>query len=511
MNQIPKNNRTPGRARKLFVRGVAACLMLVGVLYLAAPSISVRAFPLPLPFESASEASEEGVFPGYLPLVFRDFQLPSIYGVELSAIFSGELMEMVQDLGSRWMRVNALLWSSVEPVNNGGYNWGAVADLEVELAVTQQAGMQPILIVRSTPSWAQLVPGAACGPIKQVYFEAFGDFLVAAVERYSGPPYYVRHFEIWNEPDVDPTLVPGDQIYGCWGDKNDPLYGGEFYGEMLKVVYPMMKNANPDITVLVGGLLLDCDPRNPPPGKNCEPSNFLEGILTAGAKNAFDGVSFHAYDFYNDSFDTFGNPNWHSGKFNNEPNGSLRPVLIKKAEFINEVLAAFNATGKILMNTEAALLCGGNEDPPGQPPCEPGDDSPFEIMKASYVAQVFPAAAGEGLTANLWFTVLGWRNSGLINQDKTLRLGYHAFDVSEEILAPADFKGPVVGQAMITGYKFDLPNGHEVWVVWATNGGPKVITLPSVPLSILDATGDPVAVSGNTATLTEEPYYIELP
>jgi hypothetical protein len=484
---------------------------MAGALYLAAPSISVRALSLPLPLGSAANQSDEGPFPGYLPLIFRDFHVPNIYGVEMSTITDGELLAMVQDLGSRWMRNNALLWSSVEPVNNGGYNWGAVAGLEAELVATQQAGMQTILIVRSTPTWAQLFPGEACGPMKQVFFDEFGDFMVAAVQRYSGPPYYVRHFEIWNEPDVDPTLVPGDQIFGCWGDKNDELYGGEFYGEMLKVVYPMMKSANPDITVLIGGLLLDCDPRNPPPGKNCDPSNFLEGILTAGAKNAFDGVSFHAYDFYNATFDTFGNPNWHSGKFNNEPNGILRPALIEKVEFLNEVLAAFNVTGKILMNTEAALLCGANDDPPGQPPCEPGDSSPFEIMKASYLAQVFPAAIGEGLTANLWFTVTGWRNSGLINTDKSPRLAYHAFDVSEEILREADYKSKVLGHPMVTGYKFNLPNGNEVWIVWATNGGPKEMTLPNVPVSILDATGDPVDITGTTVTLTEEPYYVELP
>jgi hypothetical protein len=447
----------------------------------------------------------------YLPVVMQKFNAPQVFGVEMSTINPGQVLTMVKDLGSYWMRVNGLLWSDVEPVNNGGYQWASAAELEAELITITQAGMQAILIVRSTPTWAQMHAGYFCGPMKQAFRDDFGDFLVAAVKRYSSPPFNVRYFEIWNEPDVNHTSVSPDQAFGCWGDPTKANYGGEYYGSMLNIVYPMVKQANPGVTVLVGGLLLDCDPANPPPGKTCQPSNFLKGILTAGAKNSFDGVSFHAYDYYNPTFDTFGNPNWHSGKFENEPNGMLRPVLIKKVAFLEGVLASFNVTGKILMNTEAALLCGSNFDPPGQPPCQPGDTSPYEIMKASYAAQVFPAAIGNGLPANLWFTVVGWRNSGLINTDKSPRLAYHAFDFSSEMLTGTSYKAQVLGYPMVTGYKFNRPDGKEVWVVWAWNGGPKVMTLPNAPLGIWDATGDVVPLSGSTVTLTEEPYYLLMP
>ena len=510
MNSNRKWFDRPGRVRGPVARIAAVIAVLMAGLYILGPSISVQAVRL-APAAAAAEAGVGEGFPEYLPVIFQTFNAPSIFGVEMTTINPGLVLTMVKDMGSYWMRNTALLWSEVEPVNNGGYQWSNVDNLEAELIATSQAGMQTVLVVRSTPSWAQLFPGVLCGPMQQAYFDDFGDFLVATVNRYSVPPYNVRHFEIWNEPDVDSTKVPPDQVYGCWGDKNKPLYGGEYYGSMLKVVYPMMKAANPSITVLVGGLLLDCDPRNPPPGKTCHPSYFLEGILTAGAKNSFDGISFHAYDFYNATLNTFGNPNWNSGKYNNELNGSLRPVLINKVDFIEEVLAAFNVTGKILINTESALLCGGSFDPPGQPPCDAVDTSPYEIMKAAYAAQVFPAAIGEGLAANLWFTVTGWRNSGLVYTDKTPRPAYHAFDFSESMLLHADYKAPVLGYPMITGYKFDLLNGHDLWIVWAWTGGPKVMNLPNVPLAIWDATGDPVTVTGTTVTLTVEPYYLEMP
>jgi hypothetical protein len=46
---------------------------------------------------------------------------------------------------------------------------------------------------------------------------------------------------------------------------SDPVtlnFGGEYYGNMLKIVYPAIKSADPQAQVLVGGLLLDCDPVN---------------------------------------------------------------------------------------------------------------------------------------------------------------------------------------------------------------------------------------------------------
>ena len=67
--------------------------------------------------------------------------------------------------------------------------------------------------------------------------------MAEAVERYSAPPYNVIYWEVGNEPDIDPSLVDGDEIYGCWGDKTDAYYGGGYYAEVLKQVYPAVKKA----------------------------------------------------------------------------------------------------------------------------------------------------------------------------------------------------------------------------------------------------------------------------
>ncbi len=87
-------------------------------------------------------------------------------------------------------------------------------------------------------------------------------------------------------------------VFGCWGNPNDPYYGGGYYAELLKRAYPAAKAANPQAIVMNGGLLLDCDPRYPPPGKDCLPAQFLEGMLRNQGAAYFDILAFHGYPYY---------------------------------------------------------------------------------------------------------------------------------------------------------------------------------------------------------------------
>jgi hypothetical protein len=178
-------------------------------------------------------------------------------------IAPGGGLQLVKDSGAYWVRKNALLWSEVEP-QEGARNWEAIANLEAELKNAADSGLQTILIVRSTPAWAQKLPGVSCGQILPEKMGAFGAFLHDVVSRYSQPPYNVRYWELGNEPDVDPAFVDANSIFGCWGDQTDPEgYGGGVYAEMLKVAYPQIKAVDPQAQVLIGGLLLDCDPDIP--------------------------------------------------------------------------------------------------------------------------------------------------------------------------------------------------------------------------------------------------------
>ncbi len=446
-------------------------------------------------------AQAAGAFQLYLPVTTRNFPLITPFGVQATAINASAGLDQIQDAQITWVRRNGVRWADIEP-NPGDRNWTANAALEAELKNAFNRGIKVILVVNRTPDWAQKFAGVSCGPIATENLQAFGDFMYDLVSRYKKPPYNIKYWEIWNEPDVDYQEAPDPNgNFGCWGDGAAPYFGGGYYADMLEIVYPRMKSADPEAQVLVGGLLLDC---NPDPGAgNCSPNGakaakFLQGILDhngAGDGAAyFDGVSFHAFDFYNATTGQYSNNNW------NATSGKTGPVLAAKARYIRSVLSDFGVTEKFLMNTESALLCDNS--------C----DTVFENVKAAYLVQNFAMALSEGLVANIWFGIFDWRNSGLLNPDLTPRPAYDSLQVARQRLANASYIGPITASDIspltdLIGYKF-IRAGSEVWVVWSAGGVLRTVNFASVPDAIYDYLGGPVP-TGPSVPLDQFPKYIE--
>src|SRR5262245_2034602 len=169
------------------------------------------------------------------------------------------MLSRTVDLNVGWVRLaDRISWRALQPNEGDPIRWDLLAGFENELRVLKQAGIAPVVLVNHYPRWATTnIPYPTdCGPLSTDKFEAFAQFFRALVERYAGPEFDVHRWELGNEPDVDPRLVGPDNGYGCWGDIQDPFYGGRHYGEMLKVVGPAIKAADPSAQVWIGGLLL---------------------------------------------------------------------------------------------------------------------------------------------------------------------------------------------------------------------------------------------------------------
>lgn len=422
-----------------------------------------------------------------------------VAGIEMDKISQEGGLGLVAESGVHWVRRNALLWPQVEP-SEGARNWDAVAALEQDLIRAAENDLQLILIVRGTPAWAQKNEGVSCGPIRTDKLAAYASFLSDAVKRYSAPPYNVRYWELGNEPDVPSQDLPAGSPFGCWGDAADAYYGGGAYAEMLKAVYPKIKAVDSQIQVLVGGLLLDCDPLDPPVDANgqkrdCQPSLYLEGILNAGGGEYFDGVSFHAYDFYWIE-PLYWNPGWHSSS---ETTG---PALINKARYLRALLDQYDYPDKYLVNSEVALLCGRD----GQEAVCQADD--FQNAKANYAAQSNASALAEGLRANIWFSALGWRASGLMSADLEPYPIYAALKFSAAQLEGARFSKALTAYPGVKGYEFVRPDGDRLWFLWALDGEEHQLDLESLPAAVYDVFGSPID-SNQQQVLGAAPIYIE--
>ena len=480
-----------GKAFKILVTGMAMiCLVIVG---------SVLSGGLdPARFWSGlgevALASNNPASTGmesrlYLPVVIQNYPNRSVFGIEMASVTDTSGADLMEQAGAYWIRRNGLLWSDVESVE-GSRDWSKVDALANDMKNATSRGMNVLLVVRGAPDWAADRP---CGPVYRDRFSEFGSFLADAVDHFSRPPYNVLYYEIWNEPDIDPINVAPDKIFGCWGDQNNPYYGGEYYGDMLNVVYPMMKAANPDVKVLVGGLLLDCDPAL---GSGCigdpKSSLFLEGILRSTRGSSFDGVGFHAYDYLGDpgSVGQFANLNW-GALWNND----FGPVLNAKAAYIRNLLNTYQVTGKFLLNTESALVD------------VPDNCSICEDTKAYYLAQSYASAIHQDLLANVWYSFSGWRGSGLVLNTQTTLPAYTAYDVANNQLAGSTSLQTPALDPGVKALAFGRDN-RTIWLVWSKDGANHPVTLPKVPNQILNVYGASTTPTGTSFTVTIQPTYL---
>jgi len=413
----------------------------------------------------------------------------SISGIHVHSLSTPKQVQLAQQGGAYWTRFDDFNWAEIEPVRLDPpvYHWETVDEVGLQLAAS--SGFEIIGMVLFTPSWAQKYPGIACGPVAEAAINDFARFLEALVKRYSQPPYHVQFWEIGNEPDIAYNAVGGNSGFGCWGEPGDAYFGGGYYGKVLKSIYPAIKTADPDAQVLVGGLLLNCDPDNPPettPGsgqfQDCSSSRFLEGILVESAGDSFDGVSFHAYDYFLGN-GTYGNSNWNSAS---QDEG---PVLINKTRFVRSVLASYGITEKGLYNTEVAILCGRDGNEPG---CVSDD---FFNTKANYAAQANAAALAAGINSNIWYSLTGWRASGLVQPslDSLPLPVLDAYKFSARKIDQSHFVTEITQFLGVKGYEI-LQDEKRIWILWSRDGEEQTIQPESSPAAIFDVYGESVEI-----------------
>ena len=340
------------------------------------------------------------------------------FGFDLRSFINDSVLEYlkIDEAPPKWVRAGDVHWSAIEPVRGAGYRWEALSAVEANLRRLHDSGIEPMLVVHRTPSWAQRVPGRLCSPPAPQYIDDFARFMTALAARYSAGPMPVHYWEIWNEPDVTTSQATDDDGFGCWADAAMPYYGGAYYGEVLKRVYPAVKAGNPHATVLAGALLYTWpDDR--------QSRSFLRGILASGASQSFDALSFHAYG------------EWGAGD-----------LLINKTARIREVLSSFGMPNKPLIATEIAATCGSTN----VASCPPNFEA-WKQRQANYAARIYAEAIALNLAGAFWYTLVsqspGFNYSQLIDeQNGTLapRDSYYAFLNSAKLLRGARYIGPPV-------------------------------------------------------------------
>jgi len=448
-------------------------------------------------------AQTDGPYDLYLPVVMKNYPTYPVFGVEISQ-FSPDVLQKADDANNYWVRHNGLLWSTLQPNQGQAIDWSAVSTLESYLIDASTRGMEVILIVRSTPTWAQRYPGVYCGPVAQENFTDFANFMSVVVQRYSQPPFNVKYYEIGNEPDVDYSLVNPTSPYGCWGNKDIEFYDGGYYAEMLKVVYPAIKSANSQAQIVLGGLLLDCDPRNY--GENspyCQTEvdtlagMFLEGILRNGGGNYLDVISFHGYPQYqtgmNPIFRELNYRNWRAAG----------GVVAGKIEFLRSVISAYGVN-KPIFNTESGLRL----------PDLANSTPEFEQAKADYLMWLYARNWSQGIKATNWFTFNGpgFFYSGLLDSSQNPLPAYYAFQFMANTLNKAEYVRTFTSETDPDMIGFEFSTSTKIyWLLFSREISlttPNSYTLPAGVNTVYDSQGAIVNQVDSTIDINH-PKYVE--
>ncbi|MFN2234898.1 MAG: hypothetical protein ACK2U1_11770, partial [Anaerolineales bacterium] len=149
---------------------------------------------------------------------------------------------------------------------------------------------------------------------------------------------------------------------------------------------------------------------------------------------------------------------------------------------------------------ETAVICGRDGT---EPQCISEE---FDQTKANYTAQTYSAALAEGLRANVWYSITGWRGSGLVKSDLQPTFASAGYQFSLEMLENAAYLEPISEFIGAQGYKFQK-DGQDFWVIWGIQETPQSIDLPEVPQAIYDVYGNPLPVS-QTVELTMNAIYL---
>jgi hypothetical protein len=426
-------------------RTLFAQLSLVGVVVAAFHMPSITAQTIPQPGTSI-----------YLPVIASPAVSP--FGIETHGAFTRPTINgPAKQLGTKWIRLHRIQWRLVQPKQGGSYDLTALAVFESNLAALKAANLKPIVIVHDSPDWATInrpYP-TSCGAIRADRFADFATFMGWLAARYKDS---VQYWELGNEPDIDPTLVPPNEVFGCWGDIKDPYYGGEHYGNMLKAVVPAIKRSNPNAQVLVGGLAL-LTPKTTDPNYG-KPEHFFEGILRAGAGDSIDIVAFHSYPWYANrpldydyDADTAG------------PWKDLGGFTLGKAKFLRTVMAKYGLKKPLFLN-EMSMTC----TVPPEGTC-PGVGPVFYRAQANFIVRVLTRGWSAGIQQFSWYTLdwPGFRYGSLLDEQVRPRPAYTAYQQFIAHTSPSDPPVPIKdydrNDVRVEAYRFN--KGAElVDVLW---------------------------------------------
>lgn len=429
----------------------------------------------------------------FLPLIMVNHRpvVPTIFGVQLYGDLdtSSAGLNLTREAHVYWARW-PISWAEIEPVDTNPDHY-RFDRYDASILNALRHNLRLIVTVQNNPSWAATYTN---GPIDKVDIGEFTEFVGSLVERYDGDGQddapgspVVTYWEFYNEPDGGDPLRARYGV-GYWG------HFGEEYARMLCAVYPVVKAANPEAKVVLGGLAYDWFEDDGGPFVR----EFLDDVLRAGGGDCFDVMNFHYYPPFA--------PEW-------APYG---PGMVGKASYLRQKLAQYGYE-KPLVNTES----GWHSNDYGHLFSTPE-------IQSRYVVKFFTQALAAQLDVMIWWTWVdpgsGYGANGLLTQDLQPKPAFHAYRTAAQVLGSSVFQRSLsplgeLGDLSLEGYLFKTQAGRPLYVLWSNDEVTRTVILPVTPSQLMDMYGRVLMPLDNTnenewknftrITIGPNPVYVE--
>ena len=373
------------------------------------------------------------------------------------------LTHLVQLAGFQATR-DEVYWSDIETAaDSGAFHFWPSHDAYILSALAH--GIRPLLIL----DYGNSLYGGT--PRDSVGRAAFARYCKAVVGRYA--PMGVRHFEIWNEPNLNIPTAP------FW----PPGPNAAEYFEVLKVAYAACKSADPSVTVL-GCATSPLD--EPETSEKIPGDVFIQRVFDLGGAAYMDAVSFHQYPVNQKPED------WlpaHCAHVRTSMGATPRPMWITE-------------TGQ---HTASAPAYGGVS----------------ESIQAQYMVRAYLVGRIEpGLERISWYDLIDdcadGTNAecrfGILHQDLSPKPAYQAISAALNLIGDRS-----VTSSSAAGGAYQVrfgSSGQEVVAVWASTGTAAAsVVMPAGFVKVLNMNGTTEAiiqggVQAIPITASESPQYL---
>lgn len=255
-------------------------------------------------------------------------------------------LQMVREMGASWI-VEFFPWAYYQAED------GSVAWEHVDLVIghARANGLKVIARIGYTPDWAR-PPDTPLTYLDEDAYDDFAGFAALFATRYRDEVEYII---VGNEPNLSFE----------WGYRPTTP---EDYVKLLRVVYPAVKAANPDVVVLAGALAPTLEPEGSPWATN--DLTYLRGMYESGAADYFDGLAVHAYGL----------------TFPAEAEPAPDVLNFRRIELVREIMVEFGDEATPIYVTET----GWNDHPRWTMGVRPGQRIQYTLDALDYAAEHWP-------------------------------------------------------------------------------------------------------------------------